>query len=248
MPELTPKDRASLIACVGDLRAIHGDALVAVALTGEAAGAGYRPGKSPLSTVVVIEQVDAPALRRMQAKLRAWRRRRIPTPLVMDPLYIESALDVFPLEFLEISDHHLPLWGSSDPFEGLAVDLPNLRLQVEEQLRGKLLHLWESYLDAGRSLRTLRRLLLETPPGFQMILRGLLRLRQGEAQAGERRPDAPEELLTAVEREFALALPTFRRLEAVRRGQSPLARGELEACFDAYLAEVRTLVRTTDAL
>jgi hypothetical protein len=248
MMNLDPKDRASLVAFASEVRGIHGDAVVAVTLTGEAASAGYRPRKTPLTTVVVLEKVDADALRRTRPRLRAWRRRRIPTPLMMDPLYIQSALDVFPLEFLEIGDHHQSLWGSSDPFENLAVDLSHLRLQVEEQLRGKMLHLWEAYLEAGASRRALRRLLLETMPGFAMILRGLLRLHQGEADGAEARPDACEALLAAVERAFGVALPTFHRLETVRQGQASLASGELEACFDGYLGEVRTLVRTTDAL
>jgi hypothetical protein len=163
----------------------------------------------------------------------------------MDPVYLESALDVFPIEFLEISDHHLLLHGESNPFAKLEIHLPHLRLEVEEQLRGKMLHLWEAYLEVGSSKRELRRLLVESPLGFEVALRGLLRLRQ---EAGDARPDHPGELLAAVEEEFGVALPTLRRLEAVRGGEGAIAGGEVEPLFDAYLAEVRSLVRTIDAL
>ena len=111
-----------------------------------------------------------------------------------------------------------------------------------------MLHLWAAYLEAGKSKRTLRSLLLETPPGFAMILRGMLRLRQGESGGGGARPDGPDELLDTVERDFEVSLPVFRRLEGARRGTQTLVRGELEDVFDAYLDEVRRLVRIADAL
>ena len=245
MAELHPKDRTALEAFVEDLRRLHGDALVSVLLTGEAASSGYRPRKSPLATVVVLREVTPDALRRTRARIGPWRRRRIPTPLLMDPAYIQSSLDAFPIEFLEIVDHHRLLTGD-DPFADLDVHLPHLRLEVEEQIRGKMLHLWAAYLEAGKSKRTLRSLLLETPPGFAMILRGMLRLRQGEG--GGARPDGPDDLLARVERDFGVSLPVFRRLEGARRGTQALARGELEDVFDAYLGEVRRLVRIADAL
>ncbi|MEN8182800.1 MAG: hypothetical protein ABFS46_09730 [Myxococcota bacterium] len=248
MAQLHPKDRSALDSFTEDLRRLHGDSLVAALLTGEAASGGYRPRRSPLSTVVVLSEVTVDVLRRTRPRLRGWRRRRIPTPLLMDPAYIESAIDVFPIEFLEIADHHLLLSGDGNPFADLTVHLPHLRLEVEEQIRGKMLHLWEAYLEAGGSKRMLRRLLLETPPGFEMILRGMLRLQQGEAEEGPSRPDAPSELLADVERRFELELPVFRRLERVREGAERLPRHELESVFESYLAEVRRLVRVTDAL
>ncbi len=244
---LDSKDARALKGLVADLREMHGDALLCVALTGEAAGPGYVPRRSPLNVVVVLEEVTPDALRRTRGRISAWRRRRIPTPLLMDPRYIESALDVFPLEFLEIADRHRVLEGRSDVFAGLEVDLPHLRLEVEEQIRGKLLHLWEAYLEAAGSKRALRQLLLETPPGFEVILRGMLRLGQGAQEAGDRSAD-PEALLRAVEQRFGLELPAFRRLEAARRGRAKLPAGDLDGVFDAYLGEVRRLVRVADDL
>ena len=51
-----------------------------------------------------------------------------------------------------------------------------------------------------------------------------------------------------MERQFELELPVFRRLERVRDGSERLGRNELDGVFDTYLAEVRRLVRVTDAL
>jgi hypothetical protein len=248
--ELDRKDRAALERFVEELHGLHGEALLAVVLTGEAAGPGYRPGRSALTTIAVLQDVTPEALRRTRERVAGWRRRRIPTPLLMDPLYIQSSLDVFPLEFLEIEARHEMLFGDRDPFAGLSLDFSNLRLEVEEQVRGKMLHLWEAYLETGASKRSLRRLLLETSPGFETILRGMLLLKGAGQEDDPEHPEAetPAAFLGRIEEGFGVELPVFRRLEAARRGEAELDRRELEETFEAYLNEVRQLVRLADSL
>lgn len=212
-------------------------------LAGEAAGPDYRPRASPLSVVVVLAELDVAALRRTRARISHWRRLRIPAPLLMDQASIARSLDVFPLELLELRDRHRVLYGDARALEDVAVDLPHLRLELEEQLRGKLLHLMAAYLEAGGSPRALRRLLLDSPPGFSVLLRGLIRLRGGENAP---RPSDPQDLIAAVERVFGVALPALQRLDRVRRGREKLARGELESLFEGYLADVKRLTGLVD--
>ncbi len=246
--DLHERDRHALDQLVRDLRESHGDALLACALTGEAASAGYIPQRSPLTTAVVLDEVTPEALRRTRALVREWRRNRLALPLLLDPRTIESSRDVFPLEFLELRQHHVLLYGERDPFADLEIELGHLRLQVEEQLRGKLLHLWEAFLETEGDSREMRRLLLETPPAFEMPLRGALHLLAVRAGEGGASVDGPDAFLAEVETRLAVPLPVLRRLEAVRRGEDALENAELEDCFDGYLREVRALVRATDGL
>jgi len=235
------RDRRALDRTVAELRDLHGDRLRSVVLVGEAATDDYRARKSPLSLVVVVDEITPDTLRAMRSHVRRWWRRRVPTPLLLDMLYIESSLDVFALEFLDMCDRHRVLHGE-DPFAGLRIDPLHLRMEVEEQMRGKMLHLWEACIGAGRSRRVLRRVLLDTPPDFEVVLRAMLKLHH------EERPHDAETLIAAIEARFDVGLPTFHRLEAVRAGRERLARGDLDAAFDAYLAEVRSLVRVVDEL
>ena len=239
---MNPRDQRAIDRTVSELADIYQDQLIAVVVYGEAASASYRPRRSPLTLAVVLRELTPAGLRRMRPRLRAWQRRRIPIPLVMDPLYIASSLDVFPLEFLDIADQRRLLWGAQDPFASLDIDSEHLRLEVEGQMRGKMLHLWEAYLQAGRSKRRLKRMLLATPPDFELIMHGMLYLH------GDPRPDEAQALLTKVESVFDLQLPTFKLLEEVRGGGARLSSSELEEIFEAYLAEVRALVRVADSL
>lgn len=254
MPDLLDrfdeKDAAALSRYVDELREMHRGSLLAVAVTGEAASSTYRAGRTPLQSVVVLEEVTPVALRASRPALRRWARRRIPTPLFLDPVYLASALDSFPLEFLEIAEHHVVLHGDSSLFESIQIDPAHLRLEVEEQLRGKMLHLWEAYLEHGGRRRDLERLLQDPLPGFALALRGLLRLREDEGAggAGERPRREGVELIDAVAAELRLELPTFRRLEAARVAGSGLASAELESLFESFLSELRRIVRVIDAL
>jgi len=239
MAELDAKDRGALDHTVAELREIHGTALHAVVLWGEAASDAYRPRHSPLTIAVMVQKVTAHALRATAPYIRSWHRRRIGVPLLFDADYLISARDVFPLELLDLVDRHHVLWGQ-DPFSALETDIPALRIEVEEQLRGKMLHLWAAYLHAAGSSSALRALLLDSPAGFDVVLRGMLRLQSTE------RPRTPVALLTAVERTFGVELSTLRTLAAARAGDTKLAKADLEQVFEAYLEEVRTLVATVD--
>jgi hypothetical protein len=241
---LDSRDARSLELLVEELRRLHGEALRAVLLAGEAAGPEYRPRETPLSVVVVLAELDAEALRRMRPRLAAWRRLRIPAPVLMEARSIDRSFDVFPLELLELRDRHRILYGRAEALEAVAIPLPYLRLELEEQLRGKLMHLMSAYLETGSSPRRLRRLLLDSLPGFAILLRGLLRLRGGQDAA---RPADPEELIGAVERTLGVALPSLRRVERARRQGESLPRAELEPLFEGYLGEVRQLAEMVDA-
>jgi hypothetical protein len=239
---LHPKDEATLGRAVDTLRVAFGERLVAVALYGESAGAGYRPRRSPLDLAVVLDVLRASDLRTLRPYVGGWHRRRVSTPLLMDPAYLAGSRDAFPLEFVELRDHHRMLHGRAELFTEIDVHADHLRLELEEQAKGKLLHLREAYLGLGRSNRGLRRLLLETPATFHVILRGLLALRDVP------RPDDPSGVLRAVEQHFGLSLPTLHRLERVRAGGDALGGGELESVFERYLDEVAAIAQATDGL
>jgi hypothetical protein len=242
LAHLDERDRATVDRVRRELHELYGGGLRALALTGEAAGGGYRPGRSLLELAVLLEEVTPEALRRLRPRLAAWDRRRVATPLLLDARWLAESRDVFPLEFLALRDHHVLLHGEGDPFADLPVHPEHLRLELEKQLRGKLLHLWEAYLETRGSRRRLRALLVAAPEGFVWILRGALALRGAQQTAsGDARA-----VLADAERRFGVSLAALRRLEDVREGTERVPAAELETLFDTLLAELRALVRITE--
>jgi hypothetical protein len=241
LSHLDDQDRATLEQVRRDLHELFAGSLRALALTGEAAGPSYRPGRSPLELAVLLDQVTADALRRVRPWLGRWARKRVAAPLFFDLRWLADSRDVFPIEFLELRTHHIPLHGDVDPFATLPVSREHLRLEVEKQLRGKLLHLWEAYLETRGSARLLRALLLAVPPGFVWILRGALHLLEESVDLPAHGQD--ERVLEEVERRFGVSLPSLRRLEAAHRTGERIPSSDLEPLFEALLAELRALIQ-----
>jgi hypothetical protein len=111
-----------------------------------------------------------------------WVRKKQPYPRFFTPELIEDSTDVFPIEFLEIRNHHVILVGP-DPLEGIVVQTARLRLWCERELREKMMRLREGYMEAGGKPRVVKRLMIESYSSFLAIFRGCLQLLGGEVPA-----------------------------------------------------------------
>lgn len=238
---LHSRDAAALDSLVGDCRRLFGARLHALALYGEAATTAYRPLVSPLDTVVLLDHVGTADLRALRAQMSAWQQLRLSVPLVLDAAHLTDACDVFPLEMLELHDRHRLLDGTGDPFDALAAPaLPQLRLELEEQLRGKLLHLRASYVALGGMQDGLEALLQAACATLDVLMRGMLAL------AGRSRPDTAAGVLRAVGELDGVPLPGLTRLDRWCSGEERLGGAELETLFTAVHDELAALVERID--
>ena len=238
---LHSRDAAALDALLADCRRLFGERLHALALYGEAATAAYRPLRSPLETVLLLDRVGTADLRALRERVDGWFRRRLATPLVIDGAYLATSRDVFPLELLELHDRHQLLHGPSDPFAALAPPSPpHLRLEIEEQLKGKLLHLRESYITLGGARRGLDGLLRAVRSTIDVVLRGVLAL------AERPRPLEAADVIRVVEDLHGVVLPGLARLERWGSEDQALGRDDLESVFGAVHDELAALVERID--
>ena len=234
---LDSRDAAALDALTADCRRLFGTRLEALAVYGESATAAYRPRVSPLETVLLLDRVGVSDLRTLRERMDGWHGRRLSIPLVIDPAYLATSKDVFPLELLELRDRHRLLHGADDPFAALPPpSLPHLRLELEEQLKGKLLHLRESYLALGRARRGLDGLLRVARQAIDVILRGVLAL------AERPRPVEAAEVMRAVTDLHGLPLAGLGRLDRWCTGLEDVGRADLEVVFTAVHDDLAALV------
>lgn len=68
-------------------------------------------------------------------------------PMVFTKNEIKNAVDVFPVEFLNIKRHHKLLYGENI-LENIDVSKEKLRHQLEFEFRSKLIHLRQAYLKS----------------------------------------------------------------------------------------------------
>ncbi|MGQ9477766.1 MAG: hypothetical protein ACUVRH_04665 [Candidatus Bipolaricaulia bacterium] len=241
MGELDPRTEGLLNSFTREVRELYGDDLLAVILYGSAVGPEYIPGVSDLNLLVVLKEVGPRQLAKGFKYVARWRKSRL-NPLFLDPSYIESSLDSFPIEFLEMKERHLLLWGE-DLLEGLEVPRENLRLQCEQELKGKWLKLRQAYLETAGDARELRRLLIASLSPFAVVLSALLRLKGFPIP-----PREFLEVLAQIEAAFGLELDAFRRAYQLKQGYANPGRRELLDLFAQYLEEVRRLAQAADQL
>jgi predicted nucleotidyltransferase len=241
MAELDPRTERLLQSFTREVRNLYGDDVTSVILYGSAVGPDYIPGVSDLNILIALKEVGPAQLAKAFKYIRRWQKVKI-NPLFLDPSYIESSLDTFPIEFLEMKEQHRLLWGE-DLLKELQVSQENLRLQCEQELKGKWLRLRQIYLETEGNPRQLKQLMTASLRPFAVVLGALLRLK-GFAVP----PQEFLEVLAQVESTFELELDGFREAYQLKLGLRSLGRAELNGLFARYLTEVRQLAQAADRL
>ena len=85
-------------AIIDDYKGLFGDDLVSIILYGSAAGRDYRPGKSDINFMIVLSEEGIERLDLAFKVVETWQKRKVAIPLFLTELYVESSLDVFPIE------------------------------------------------------------------------------------------------------------------------------------------------------
>ena len=168
---------------VTQLRAAYGGQLASVVLYGSAAAGEHVPKKSDYNVLVLLERIDASTLASASSVARAWREAGNPPPMTMTVAEWRRSSDVFPMEYADILARNKVLYGTA-PFDGISFSLDHLRLQLEQQVLGKLLHLRQGALLAGTDGKRQAELLADSLSTIMVLFRAVLRLKE-EQPAGD---------------------------------------------------------------
>jgi hypothetical protein len=224
---------------VEEVRGRAGAPLLSVVAHGSALGPQFRPGISDYNFLLVADPVDLALLERLATLAGKWRRRRVSVPLVVRPVFIASALDSWPLEFLSMKAQYRVLYGE-DPLAAISFQPEHIRLQCEREIRSKLILFRRAYIECEGAPKRLKQALDRGWPSLQAIFRGLLYLKGGPWQAqGEPTWKASADLL-------ALPPNLLPELHAMRLSRSVPARSLITARFDQVLETLRRLSEEVD--
>ena len=222
------------------LRAAHGDALVAVVLYGAAADETTSE-TAAFRTLVVLRHVLPSDLRAAREVIADWVESGNPPPVYFTNEEIANAADVFPIEFLDMMDHRRVLAGG-DPFAGLDVSTRHLRHQVEFELRGKLIRLRDLYIPAAQDSERLTSLLVDSLGTFAKLFRFALRV------AGASEPRTRRASLREAIRHFGLDSAPFDRILEARSSGATMKEADAHATFGAYLEQIQRVIDAVDRI
>jgi len=213
--------------------------LRSVVLYGSAAAGDHLPGRSEYNVLVVADRLGVAELDALAGPARAWAKAGHRPPLLFTPAQLAASADAFPIEILDIQQSHRILFGE-DPVAGIRVKPEHLRLELERELKGKLLALRESYLLACGKARRVLDLLTASLSAFLVLFRASLRLYQDDVPAHKL------EALRALARHVGFDPKVFLTVQALKEGRLESKAVEADALFAQYLGTIEEVADAVD--
>jgi hypothetical protein len=221
-------------------RQIFGEGLVSIALYGSAARGDFRPGRSDINFLIVLDERAILDLPKSFAAAARWEKKGVPIPLFLSEEYIRGALDAYPLEFLDMKSGYRTVHGK-DVLGPLRIERNAVRLQCERDARGHLLRLRQGIVASGGKTRALRSLAASCAPGLHALFRGLVLLLDGRVDGSR------EEIVRRACEGFGLRAAVFEDLGRARPGGRGEAVPPLAPLLDS-VEELQKLVRAVDRM
>ena len=224
-----------------DVKDIYGEELVAVILYGSALSGSWDPKRSDINFLIVLSELGIGSLNAAFTLVEKWRKQTRSLPLFMTKHYIADSLDSFPIEFLHMKRRYSLLYGE-DVLAGVEIPHAHLRLQCEEQIKGKLLHLRQEYLATLGKRYCLQRLITATLPPFAVLFKALLELKREEIPAEQKA------IILRTAEIYGLNQDLFQQLIQASDEKSKVSNVELNRIAAAYINEINKLAMIIDQM
>lgn len=220
------------------LGALGQDAESALAF-GSVTGSDYVPGESNINLAFLVRTAELPLLERCLLPVSAGFKKRIVAPLFLTREYVARSQDVFPVEFLDMRETGVLLFGE-DFLAGLKLAPAWLRLECEQQLKSSLLRTRQAFLEIGRSKGGLEKIAAQSLNSLVPLCRAVLALR------GRALPRTKLEIVTALCRELGLSDAAFTEILGLRARGVSLKPGRGVSLLADYVAALEKLIAVVD--
>jgi predicted nucleotidyltransferase len=223
---------------VADYRAAFGNNLISVIMYGSAVTHEYRPRHSDINTLIVLDTCEISDLAKCLGIAGKWLGKKVAIPFFMTKEYIATALDSYPIEFIDMRSNYKVLFGE-DVLARFNIKKEHVRLQCERELRGIALHLRREYVRTHNGRVALSLLLAASVKRLLPIFKALLVLNDRQI------PKLKSDIIMAVEEQYNLGVSVFTELFGpVSRPLGARPYGEL---FTTYAKTIDSLIATVNA-
>jgi len=213
--------------------------LESILLFGSAAAGDFHEGTSDLNLFCVLRDCSFAALQAIAPATKWWERQKQPPPLCMTRRELERSTDVFTIELLDMQQHHRVLFGD-DVVQTLRISMQVHRVQVEYELREKLILLRQQVLLAAGNPSRLWELLLHSEPSFGTLFRHSLIALGGTPPASRR------DAVQALAKHVGFDPAPFHRIQEVREHKANPKKTDAEDIAARYLAAIEKVTNAVD--
>jgi predicted nucleotidyltransferase len=226
---------------VTKLERAYSDRLVSVVLYGSGASDEHHHKFSDLNVLCVLKQVTPRELGEGEPILRWWREHGHPSPLLMSEEEAHNSADSFPIEFRDMKERRKLLSGV-DVIADVHVDTKHYRVQVEHELRAKLIRLRQKGAQVLSDPVQLLQLCVESVSTFCMLGRHALAV-SGATPKTERRA-----VVHQMGQILKMDTSPFDILLDIREDKPGIDPGDPGELFAMYLERIQRLIEFVDGL
>src|SRR5580698_1801484 len=231
--------QAKIDEFVKRIREAAGPNIESIILFGSAVAGDFHPGLSNLNLLCVLRDSSFTALQSLAPVAKWWDSQRQPPPLCMTRTELERSTDVFTIELLDMQQHRRVLLGE-DVVRDLQISMHVHRVQVEYELREKLILLRQQVLLASGNGARLWDLLLRSVPSFGTLFRHAL------IALGETPPPGRREAVDALSMRLGFDLSAIHRALDVREQKADRKKIDVNDLAARYLAAVEKVTAAVD--
>lgn len=236
---MVPEDKVTEF--VEKVRAAAGSNLESVVLYGSAASGDYHPQFSNVNLLCLLRDGSYPKLQSLVPVVKWWDKLKQPPPLVMTYDELERSTDVFTIELIDMVQHHRVLWGK-DVIEKLQIPMQLHRMQVEYELREKLILLRQHLLLAGEDERKIRELLVRSVTSFATLFRHAL------ISIGEKAPVKRRDAVMQLALKLGFDPSAVEKVLDVRERKAEIKNLHAFDIIGAYLATIEKVITAVDGI
>jgi predicted nucleotidyltransferase len=215
--------------------------LESVILYGSAVSGEFQPDISDINLLCVLHDTSFPALRVLMRTIKWWTHRQQAVPLFMTREELVHSADVFTIEFLDMKQRYQVLVGQ-DLLANLQIPMNLHRVQVEYELREKLLLLRQRALLTDGRQRQLKTLLFESLPSFLTLFRHAL-IALGETPTIQKR-----EAVHVLARRVGLDPAPMEDVLNARDDKMDAKQKDVQTLFASYLKLIEQVVAAVDRM
>ncbi|MEZ5345104.1 MAG: nucleotidyltransferase domain-containing protein [Pyrinomonadaceae bacterium] len=228
---------------IDDVKRTHGSNLASVILYGSAAAGDFIPQESDYNILVALNKITPLELRNAHACMREWNKMGHPIPVYFTVGELQSAGDVFPIEFHQMEHARVVLHGD-DVLAGLDISDKYLRHQTEFELRSKLLQLRRRYIHASTSVKALIDLMSDSLASFSALFAAVLLLSHIDP------PTTKQEIVGMTVQNLGIDGKPFDKIFNIRENETtePLTDVSANQLFADYMEQIENVIDAVDKM
>ena len=226
---------------VSRLKIAHSGNLASIIVYGSAVAAPGNVNKNDYHLLVITNTLSAEDLNHGKAAAKEWVKAGYALPVYFTAHEFVGSADVFAIEFRHMKRAYRVLHGE-DLLTGIHPTKAHLRLQVEYEMRGKLLRLRSLYLPASDTTQSLAQLMSDSAYSFSQFMRPVLEI------LGEEPPLSRLIAVRQVGQHLKLDMSPMEKILQLREAEAPMTETETHKLFASYIDCISQVIAAINKL